>query len=533
MKRSAPPPERPISPPAVKRKFESTTTNKAVASFFKPASQKEPEKLVWRTVEKSLIVGRYDASRVPPQTRTLPVKIAAFDLDDTLIVPNTGNRWHRTATSWKWWDPSIPGRLRSLYEEGYLVIILSNQGNISLKDNLKTLQKDTASLANLKNQVGAVLRQLDLPVSIYAATGQDHYRKPRPGMWEEMLEDYDLKAEGAVDYDKSFYVGDAAGRAKTDKRRKDHSTSDRDLAANIGINFYTPEEYFLNAPPEAYEHVFEPSKHLQLLDNREQPSAPAPFTKTSPQELVIFCGSPGAGKSTFYWDVLQPLGYERVNQDILKTRDKCIKKARELLSAGYSVAIDNTNADTETRSYWVKLARDFNVPIRCVHFTAPTRLAEHNDAVRALNPNTMNPEKRTQLPGIAFASFIKRFQEPSLDEGFQDIYKVDFEACLPLIYLFHPRLQGHRRAKETVVTILGFQIFYLIPSKKLGIAEERPPTERLAYSNIYTPTNHTASFQRYTFRARPWYKLMRVDESSWLVHQRSYVYEHEWHHLTF
>jgi bifunctional polynucleotide phosphatase/kinase len=45
----------------------------------------------------------------------------------------------------------------------------------------------------------------------------------------------------------------------------------------------------------------------------------APFTKNSPQELVIFCGSPGAGKSTFFWDVLQPLGYERVNQDILKT----------------------------------------------------------------------------------------------------------------------------------------------------------------------------------------------------------------------
>lgn len=88
----------------------------------------------------------------------------------------------------------------------------------------------------------------------------------------------------------------------------------------------------------------------------------APFTKSSPQELVIFCGSPGAGKSTFYWDVLQPLGYERVNQDILKTvcaslpagktgekcfklrlalqqRDKCIKKATELLGAGFSVAV--------------------------------------------------------------------------------------------------------------------------------------------------------------------------------------------------
>jgi len=153
----------------------------------------------------------------------------------------------------------------------------------------------------------------------------------------------------------------------------------------------------------------------------------APFTKNSPQELVIFCGSPGAGKSTFYWDVLQPLGYERVNQDILKSRDRCIKKATELLGAGFSVAVDNTNADIETRKHWVNLAQEFNVPIRCVRFMASSRLAEHNDAVRAMNPNTMNPEKRSLLPGIAFKSFQQRLQEPTLKEGFQDIYKVDFE----------------------------------------------------------------------------------------------------------
>lgn len=43
------------------------------------------------------------------------------------------------------------------------------------------------------------------------------------------------------------------------------------------------------------------------------------FSKKEELEIVIFCGSPGAGKSTFYWKYLKPLGYERVNQDILKT----------------------------------------------------------------------------------------------------------------------------------------------------------------------------------------------------------------------
>lgn len=44
-----------------------------------------------------------------------------------------------------------------------------------------------------------------------------------------------------------------------------------------------------------------------------------PFSKTNDQDIVLFCGSPGAGKSTFYWKYLEPLGYERVNQDTLKT----------------------------------------------------------------------------------------------------------------------------------------------------------------------------------------------------------------------
>lgn len=153
--------------------------------------------------------------------------MAAFDLDDTLIVANSGSKWARSATNWKWWDASVPARLKHLYKEGYLVVIISNQGNISLKENSKALQKDSPSLTNLKNQVTAIVQQLDFPVHFYAATGQDRYRKPRAGMWDEVLNDYDLQPEGTVDLTNSFYVGDAAGREKTDKRRKDHASSDR------------------------------------------------------------------------------------------------------------------------------------------------------------------------------------------------------------------------------------------------------------------------------------------------------------------
>lgn len=338
--------------------------------------------MTWKIVEQTLIIGRYNVASQRDLSR--PVKVAAFDLDDTLITPKQGSRYARSGTSWKWWDAVVPGRLKQLYNEGYLVVVFSNQGSIKTTDDKKTLAKDSLSLRNFKDQVGSILRQLDFPLSLYAASGPDRYRKPRTGMWEQLKRDYDLESPDAIDTAGSFYVGDAAGREKTDKRTKDHATSDRDLAANIGIQFHTPEEFFLGHEIAPHHHPFEPRDFLKSAPSMTRVQSDR-YKKQNVQELVIFCGSPGAGKSSFYWKVLQPQGYERVNQDILKTREKCLKVARGHLENGQSVVVDNTNRDRQARASWVRIAQEFRVPIRCVHFTASAKLCEHNDTVRALN----------------------------------------------------------------------------------------------------------------------------------------------------
>ncbi|KAL1996975.1 hypothetical protein VTN49DRAFT_7840 [Thermomyces lanuginosus] len=419
MKRSASPG---VSPPPVKRKVESTTTKAAIASFFTPASQKKPEKITWRIVNKSLIVGKYDnkSTSEQPERRDEEAgkkrRIAAFDLDSTLITTASGNRFARNARDWKWWHTSVPDRLRELTDKGYIVVVISNQKKVSLKNELKGGQSESKSLSNFKEMTTAVMRQLDIPLSIYAATQYDDYRKPRTGMWKEFLDDYDLDIDDRVDLEGSVFVGDAAGR------QGDHSCVDRDFAANVGIPFKTPEEFFLNASPEQVIREFDPAKYIQ----EEPDSAAVPtFSKLHPQELVIFCGSPGAGKSTFYWRYLQPQGYERINQDTLKSRANCIKAAKERLQEGSSVAVDNTNPSTEVRKEWIDLARSFKIPARCVHFTAPAALCRHNDAVRAANPS-LNPEHRPPLPGMAFIDFQRRYEEPKLEEGFEDITRVDF-----------------------------------------------------------------------------------------------------------
>ena len=297
---------------------------------------------------------------------------------------------------------------------------------MSLKNDPKTLKADQRSLANFKAKTSSVLSHFDFPVLLLAATARDVYRKPRTGMWRELLEELDLDESEGVDLQASFFVGDAGGRAAGGEKRADHACSDRDCAANVGIEFKTPEEHFLNQEPKPFTRNFEPSTFLTEA-SASTDCTPIVMDKKNTLDIVIMCGSPGSGKSTLYWAKLKPLGYERINQDTLKTRDKCLKVASSLLDEGKSVAIDNTNADPDTRAVWVEVARKYKIPIRCVYFTAPVKLCEHNDTVRALAGMEFNPEKRTILPHSAFAGYRSRFKEPSIKEGFQDIIRIDFQ----------------------------------------------------------------------------------------------------------
>lgn len=311
-----------------------------------------------------------------------------------------------------------------MHDNGYVVAIFSNQGGIPLqrKPDSKAPKK-SKGIEQWKQKATAVLTQLDIPTTLYAATGKDIFRKPRPGMWSELRKDVGV-GEDDVDKAASFFVGDAGGRTK------DISCSDRNFAHNVGIKYETPEEFFLGQQPSEFTRDFDLASYPA-----SQPVATGPqnlailFTKTNEKDIVLFCGPPGAGKSTFYWRYLEPLGFKRVNQDLLKTKDKCLKTAREHLEEGSnSVAVDSTNPDPDTRLQWVDLAKKHKVPIRCVWFRTPLPVAKHNDAARYMSVNkNLNPEARDSLPPIAFNRFTSRFQPPKTSEGFQDIVEVDFE----------------------------------------------------------------------------------------------------------
>jgi bifunctional polynucleotide phosphatase/kinase len=166
------------------------------------------------------------------------------DQDSTLTSTASGASHSRDANDWAWWHGSVPARLRALHADGFALLVFSNQAGLKLVDGAKAAEK----VQKFKRKVGAALAALDLPVSVYAATEKDGFRKPATGMWERALGDRGWRAED-VDHKASFFVGDAAGRlagmVAGKKVAADFSASDRHFAENVGVGFQTPEEYFL------------------------------------------------------------------------------------------------------------------------------------------------------------------------------------------------------------------------------------------------------------------------------------------------
>lgn len=168
--------------------------------------------------------------------------------------------------------------------------MLSNQAGISLKPDPKTIKSDQKRLADFKAKLSAVFTQLELPISIYAATSHDRYRKPRVGMWEELREDYDLENAEAVDVDNSFFVGDAAGREASGSRTKDFSCGDRLALRSDSIPAREGADNYVETLPPTWESISTRLKNTSwgrtLAHSLENSTRPF-FSKRQPWTLQM------------------------------------------------------------------------------------------------------------------------------------------------------------------------------------------------------------------------------------------------------
>ncbi|CAO2194618.1 unnamed protein product [Urochloa humidicola] len=163
-------------------------------------------------------------------------KIAAFDFDGCLAKTSVRIIG---ADKWSLQHKSIPEKLKRLYNDGYKLVIFTNESNIDRWKNKRQEAVDS-KVGRLDN----FIERVKVPIQVFIACGlgkgkgtpDDPYRKPNPGMWWLMAQHFNSGIE--IDMDKSFYVGDAAGR------ENDHSDADIEFAKAIGLKFHVPEECF-------------------------------------------------------------------------------------------------------------------------------------------------------------------------------------------------------------------------------------------------------------------------------------------------
>ena len=282
--------------------------------------------------------------------------LAMFDFDWTLVKPKSGGTFPKDKDDWQWLYPSVPEIVKDYYKKGYAIVVITNQS--------KDWKHD---------QITMVMKSLDIPSKIIIAVDKKDY-KPSRKLFDTLIDSKKWNIK------KSFYVGDALGRPA------DFADSDKKFAVNIGVKVHAPEDVF----PRSLQKksvVLTPAKH---------------------QEVVIMIGYPGSTKSTVSNKVFGSVGYIVVDGDVYKTVPKMLDIGKEALKNGKSVVFDATNPTKERRSKYIKLAKEFNVPVRCVHVATSMEDSIINNNAR---------EGIKGVPKIVYYIYRKKFEKPEESEG--------------------------------------------------------------------------------------------------------------------
>lgn len=313
-------------------------------------------------------------------------KIAAFDFDGCLVNKSFADKSLCSLTF-----EIIPNIMKELHNKGYMIFIISNQGDIGRATN----SKENVTKC-IQQRFDTFVKQCDISCIIFASTMNDEFRKPNIGMWSIIT-----RLFPAIDMDASFYVGDAAGRPN------DHSDCDKLFAANIGIRFFTESQFFRDRMYLAY---------VQIAENEDQALRRAiSFTFPTYQELILMVGYPGSGKTTFTTNLFAD-NYVVIHGDDYKSDKKKMYNAMmNELNKGKSVVIDATHSTIESRAYYLNAVNSLGIKARAVHITT-----DFNKSVQRNN----NRQDSKKVPIIAMYKYRKSFELPTVEEGFVEVISV-------------------------------------------------------------------------------------------------------------
>ncbi len=151
--------------------------------------------------------------------------------------------------------------------------------------------------------------------------------------------------------------------------------------------------------------------------------------------IVVLMGYNAAGKTTLVQNYIDQ-GYHRVNRDELGGKLYDLPKVVEELHSKGTVkfVLDNTYVDIEARKSIIECAKKLKLPIKCVWLNTSFEDAQFNavqrmvrKAGRLLDPIDFKTNKDPNLfPPVALFNYKKKFQKPTVAEGFDSVEVIEF-----------------------------------------------------------------------------------------------------------
>ena len=134
-------------------------------------------------------------------------------------------------------------------------------------------------------------------------------------------------------------------------------------------------------------------------------------------QAVIFMGLPGSGKSSFYKERFFST-HIRISLDLMKTRHRERRFMDLCLATDQRFVIDNTNPTRLDRSKYIEAAKAKRFSIVGYYFQSKVE-----DCLRR---NAGRPHAE-RVPEVAIFSAAKKFELPSLSDGFEQLFYVRLE----------------------------------------------------------------------------------------------------------
>jgi bifunctional polynucleotide phosphatase/kinase len=310
-------------------------------------------------------------------------ELAIFDLDYTLIKPKK-YKFPKNKDDWMFLHDNIQIKLKQV-SITHNIMIITNQSRI----------KDDKSLDDFKYKLNNIQKELDVPLTVCISVADNKYRKPCIGFKEVAFSEYKPK--------KCYYVGDAAGRPN------DFADTDYKFALNLKIDFYVPEEYFLNEPtPILKINGFNP---LTFKFNSD-----SDIKFIEDPKMVVIMGRPATGKTTFYKNYLAE--YDLFSLDKYKSSSKLMKELEIALYNKKNVIIEGLLPTKIKRLFYFNIAKAHKYKCQLVHINHEMDFCMHLNKYRMLTHN-IKP-----INIIVYRKFNKDYAEPSKNEGWDNILTI-------------------------------------------------------------------------------------------------------------